>query len=94
MSNTFIVVTVFSFFPCSSFLLYGICYYNYEQKNETQNSQENMLTATRTRHARNVESRINRFSDFIHRPDSEELDNKNTMFRKLDLFPSSGVFIF
>jgi hypothetical protein len=29
---------------------------------------------------------INRFSDFVHRPDSKELEDKNTTFRKLDLF--------
>jgi hypothetical protein len=34
--------------------------------------------------------RINGFSDFVHRPDSKELEDKNTTFRKLDLFPSSG----
>jgi hypothetical protein len=34
--------------------------------------------------------RINGFSDFIHRPDSKELEDTNMTFRKLDLFPSSG----
>jgi hypothetical protein len=34
--------------------------------------------------------RINGFSDFAHRPDSKELEDKNTTLRKLDLFPSSG----
>jgi hypothetical protein len=34
--------------------------------------------------------RINGFSDFVHHPDSEESENKNTTFRKPDLFPSSG----
>jgi hypothetical protein len=34
--------------------------------------------------------RINGFSDFAHRPDSTELEDVNTTFRKLDLFPSSG----
>jgi hypothetical protein len=37
--------------------------------------------------------RINGFSDFIHHPDSKELENKkdeNVAFWKLDLFPSSG----
>jgi hypothetical protein len=34
--------------------------------------------------------RINGFSNFVQRPDSKELDDKNTTFRKLDLFPSSG----
>jgi hypothetical protein len=34
--------------------------------------------------------RINAFSNFVHRPDSKELEDKNTMFWKLDLFPSSG----
>jgi hypothetical protein len=33
--------------------------------------------------------RINGFSDFIHRLDSKGLEDKNTTFRKLDLFPSS-----
>jgi hypothetical protein len=30
-----------------------------------------------------------RFSDFVQRPDSKALEDKNTMFRKLDLFLSS-----
>jgi hypothetical protein len=30
------------------------------------------------------------FSDFVHRLDSNELEDKNTTFRILDLFPSSG----
>jgi hypothetical protein len=34
--------------------------------------------------------RIKGFSDFVHRPDSTELEDKNMTFRKLDLFPSSG----
>jgi hypothetical protein len=34
--------------------------------------------------------KINGVSDFVHRPDSKELENKNTTFRQLDLFPSSG----
>jgi hypothetical protein len=34
--------------------------------------------------------KIKGVSDFVHRPNSEELDDKNTTFRKLDLFPSSG----
>jgi hypothetical protein len=38
----------------------------------------------------NSSDRINGFSDFVHRPDSKELEDKNTTFRKLDLFPSSG----
>jgi hypothetical protein len=33
--------------------------------------------------------RINGISDFVHRPGSKELEDKNTTFRKLDLFPSS-----
>jgi hypothetical protein len=33
--------------------------------------------------------RIKGFSDFVHRPDSKELEDKNTTFRKLDLFQSS-----
>jgi hypothetical protein len=37
-----------------------------------------------------ITHRINWFSDFVHRPDSKELEDKNTTFRKLDLFPSSG----
>jgi hypothetical protein len=32
------------------------------------------------------------FSDFVHRPDFSKYQWKNTTFRKLDLFPSSGVF--
>jgi hypothetical protein len=31
--------------------------------------------------------RINGFSDFVHRPDSKELEDKKTMFWKLGLFP-------
>jgi hypothetical protein len=34
--------------------------------------------------------RINGFSDFIHHADSKELEDKNTTFQKLDLFPSLG----
>jgi hypothetical protein len=34
--------------------------------------------------------RIKGLSDFVHRPDSKELDGKNTTFWKLDLFPSLG----
>jgi hypothetical protein len=34
--------------------------------------------------------RIYGFSDFVQRLDSKELEDKNTTFRKLDLFPSSG----
>jgi hypothetical protein len=34
--------------------------------------------------------RINRFSGFVHHPDSKELEDKNTMFQKLGLFLSSG----
>jgi hypothetical protein len=34
--------------------------------------------------------RIKGFSDFVHRPNSKELEDKNTTFRKLDLFPSSS----
>jgi hypothetical protein len=34
--------------------------------------------------------RSNGFLGFVHRPDSKELEDKNTTFRKMDLFPSSG----
>jgi hypothetical protein len=34
--------------------------------------------------------RQSNLSDFVHRPDSKELEDKNTTFRKVDLFPSSG----
>jgi hypothetical protein len=37
-----------------------------------------------------ISRRINGFSDFVHRPDSKELEDKkdkNTTFRKLDLIP-------
>jgi hypothetical protein len=34
--------------------------------------------------------RINGFSDFVHLPDSKELEDKNTTLRKLHLFSSSG----
>jgi hypothetical protein len=37
-----------------------------------------------------ITHRINGFSDFVHRLDSKELEDKNTTFRKLDLFSSSG----
>jgi hypothetical protein len=37
-----------------------------------------------------ITRRIKRFSDFVHRPDYKELEDRNTTFRKLDLFPSSG----
>jgi hypothetical protein len=33
---------------------------------------------------------MNGFSDFVYCPDSKELEDKKTTFRKLDLFPSSG----
>jgi hypothetical protein len=33
---------------------------------------------------------IKGFSDFVLRPDSKELVDKNMTFQKLDLFPSSG----
>jgi hypothetical protein len=33
--------------------------------------------------------KIKGFSDFVHRPDSKELEDKKTTFRKLALFPSS-----
>jgi hypothetical protein len=36
---------------------------------------------------------IKGFLDFVHRPDSKELEDKNTTFRKLDLFPSSGEWL-
>jgi hypothetical protein len=32
--------------------------------------------------------RINAVSDFVRRPDSKELEDKNTTFRNLDLFLS------
>jgi hypothetical protein len=54
---------------------------------ETQSPETEKLGARETGNA----CRINGFSEWVHRPDSVELeDNKNTMFRKLDLFPSSG----
>jgi hypothetical protein len=31
--------------------------------------------------------RINGFSDFVHSPDSKQIEDKITTFRKLDLFP-------
>jgi hypothetical protein len=34
--------------------------------------------------------RIKGFLDFVHHPDSKELEDKNMMFWKLDPFPSSG----
>jgi hypothetical protein len=34
--------------------------------------------------------RINGFSDFVHRLDSKELEDKNATFQTLDLFPSSS----
>jgi hypothetical protein len=37
-----------------------------------------------------TEYSVNGFSDFVHRPDSKELEDNNTTFRKLNLFPSSG----
>jgi hypothetical protein len=43
-----------------------------------------------TRADRCITHRINGFSDFVNRPDSKELEDKNTTFRKLDLFSSSG----
>jgi hypothetical protein len=49
--------------------------------------QHSALTTTVPRAHRH---RINGVSDFVHRPDSKELEDKNTTFRKLDLFPSSG----
>jgi hypothetical protein len=36
-----------------------------------------------------ISHRINGVLDFVQRPDSKELEDKNTTFRKLDLFPSS-----
>jgi hypothetical protein len=36
-----------------------------------------------------AEDGSNGFSDFVHRPDSKELEDKNITFRKLDVFPSS-----
>jgi hypothetical protein len=37
-----------------------------------------------------ITHRINGYSDFVHRPDSKDLEDENTTFRELDLFPSSG----
>jgi hypothetical protein len=34
--------------------------------------------------------RIKGFSDIRHPPGSKDLEDKNTTFRKFDLFPSSG----
>jgi hypothetical protein len=37
-----------------------------------------------------LQGRIKGFLDFVHRLNSKKLEDKNTTFRKLDLFPSSG----
>jgi hypothetical protein len=49
-----------------------------------------MYPSTQQFYNKQINNRINGFSNFAHRPDSKELEDKNTMFRKLDLFPSSG----
>jgi hypothetical protein len=37
-----------------------------------------------------ITHRIKGFSDFVQHPDSKELEDKITTFRKLDVFPFSG----